>query len=289
MEGHHAGEQVRVELLRGLAEIDRTIVAIGSHDLVLDVAASALRAADPLITLASSNVGSLGGLVALRDGLCHLAGSHLLDPATGEYTLPYIDRMLRRRTPTSPWSGWCTATRGCSSPPATRWGSTGIDDLDPPRPALRQPPARRRHPGPARPRAAPAAASTRPRSAATPARSTPTSASPPRSPPAGPTPAWASCAAARAFGLDFVPVAREPYDLVLRAEPAGRRRCSPRCGRCWSDPTFRAERRGAGRLLLRRDRPADPLAHWRAALRGRVIIVALPEVQIGMDAGGEAL
>ena len=94
VEGHHAGEQVRVELLRGLGEIDRTIVAIGSHDLVLDLAASALRAADPLITLASSNVGSLGGLVALRDGLCHIAGSHLLDPATGEYTLPYVDRLL---------------------------------------------------------------------------------------------------------------------------------------------------------------------------------------------------
>ena len=30
----------------------------------------------------------------MRDGLCHLAGSHLLDPATGEYTLPYLDRVL---------------------------------------------------------------------------------------------------------------------------------------------------------------------------------------------------
>src|SRR4051794_9364098 len=89
LEGHHAGEQVRVELLRGLSEIGRTIVAIGSHDLVLDLAASALRAADPLITLASSNVGSLGGLVALRDGLCHVAGSHLLDPLTGEVQLAY--------------------------------------------------------------------------------------------------------------------------------------------------------------------------------------------------------
>jgi len=48
----------------------------------------------PLITLDSSNVGSLGGLVALRDGLCHLAGSHLLDPAGGEYTLPYLDRIF---------------------------------------------------------------------------------------------------------------------------------------------------------------------------------------------------
>src|SRR5215468_8922643 len=93
MEGHHAGAAVPVELLRGLDEIARTIVAIGSHDLVLDLAASALRAEDPLITLASSNVGSLGGLVALRDGLCHLAGSHLLDPDSGEYTLPYLDRV----------------------------------------------------------------------------------------------------------------------------------------------------------------------------------------------------
>ena len=83
-----------MELLRGLDEISGTIVAIGSHDLVLDLAASALRADDPRVTLASSNVGSLGGLVALRDGLCHLAGSHLLDPATGEYTLPYLDRIL---------------------------------------------------------------------------------------------------------------------------------------------------------------------------------------------------
>jgi putative molybdopterin biosynthesis protein len=94
VEGHHAGSSVPVELLRGLDEIARTIVAIGSHDLVLDLASSALRADDPMVTLASSNVGSLGGLVALRDGLCHIAGSHLLDPETGEYTLPYVDRVF---------------------------------------------------------------------------------------------------------------------------------------------------------------------------------------------------
>jgi putative molybdopterin biosynthesis protein len=97
LEGHHAGDEVDVALLRGVAAIERTIVVIGSHDLVLDVAASELRAADPGVTLASSNVGSLGGLVALRDGLCHIAGSHLLDPETGEYTLPYVDRVLGER------------------------------------------------------------------------------------------------------------------------------------------------------------------------------------------------
>jgi putative molybdopterin biosynthesis protein len=94
VEGHHAGSLVPVDLLRGLDEITRTIVAIGSHDMVLDLASSFLRAADPMVTLASSNVGSLGGLVALRDGLCHVAGSHLLDPASGEYTLPYVERIF---------------------------------------------------------------------------------------------------------------------------------------------------------------------------------------------------
>jgi len=62
--------------------------------MVLDLASSFLRADDAMVTLASSNVGSLGGLVALRDGLRHIAGSHLLDPASGEYTLPYVDRVF---------------------------------------------------------------------------------------------------------------------------------------------------------------------------------------------------
>jgi putative molybdopterin biosynthesis protein len=97
LEGHHAGEEVTVRLLRGVGEIERTIVATGSHDLVLDLAASTLRERDPRLTLASSNVGSLGGLTALRDGLCHVAGSHLLDPETGEYTLPYLERLLPGR------------------------------------------------------------------------------------------------------------------------------------------------------------------------------------------------
>jgi putative molybdopterin biosynthesis protein len=97
LEGRHAGDEVEVRLLRALEEIEHTIVITGSHDLILDLAASALRTRDPGVTLASSNVGSLGGLTALRDGLCHLAGSHLLDPASGEYTLPYLERLLPGR------------------------------------------------------------------------------------------------------------------------------------------------------------------------------------------------
>jgi putative molybdopterin biosynthesis protein len=128
-EGHHAGSTISVELLRGLDEISGTIVAIGSHDLVLDLAASALRADDPMVTLASSNVGSLGGLVALRDGLCHIAGSHLLDPATGEYTVPYVDQVFGAAAPEVAIVRLVHREQGLLVAPGNPLGIGGIDDL----------------------------------------------------------------------------------------------------------------------------------------------------------------
>ncbi|MBL7162642.1 MAG: molybdopterin biosynthesis protein [Anaerolineales bacterium] len=91
-QGMPAGEQVRVRLYRSPKEIERTIFAIGSHDISLDVMAQFLAARGR--RLASANVGSLGGLVALRREEAHLAGSHLLDPDSGEYNLPYIRQYL---------------------------------------------------------------------------------------------------------------------------------------------------------------------------------------------------
>jgi putative molybdopterin biosynthesis protein len=127
VEGHAAGDDVEVALTRDLTDIRRTIVAIGSHDLVLDLAASHLRARDPRVTLASSNVGSLGGLVALRDGLCHLAGSHLLDPETGVYTLPYLERILPGHDLTVVR---LVNRRQCLMvAPGNPLGITGLDDL----------------------------------------------------------------------------------------------------------------------------------------------------------------
>ena len=79
VQGLEAGAKVRVRLYRSPAEIERTIFAIGSHDMTLDLLAQFL--AERGRRLVSANVGSLGGLVALRRGEAHLAGSHLLDPA----------------------------------------------------------------------------------------------------------------------------------------------------------------------------------------------------------------
>ena len=93
-EGLDAGSDVSVELLRPLAEVENTIVAIGSHDLTLDLMSSFLRRVPSSVKLSSSHIGSLGGLIALRRGEAHLAGSHLLHEATGEYNIPYIERYL---------------------------------------------------------------------------------------------------------------------------------------------------------------------------------------------------
>jgi putative molybdopterin biosynthesis protein len=93
-EGAEAGAAVTVHLYRRPQDIDRSIVAIGSHDLTLDLIAQFLAERHAGMRLVSAHVGSLGGLVALRRGEAHLAGSHLLDPETGDYNTAYVRRYL---------------------------------------------------------------------------------------------------------------------------------------------------------------------------------------------------
>jgi len=92
MQGVEAGEQVQARLYRSKQEIDRTIFCIGSHDVILDLMAQFLSEHER--RLVSANVGSQGGLVALKRGEAHLAGSHLLDPQTGDYNVRYIRQYL---------------------------------------------------------------------------------------------------------------------------------------------------------------------------------------------------
>ena len=91
-QGLTAGEEVNVRLYRSPGEIENTIFAIGSHDMTLDIMAQYL--AKKGRRLVSANVGSLGGLIAIRRGEAHLGGSHLLDPENGEYNLSYIRQYL---------------------------------------------------------------------------------------------------------------------------------------------------------------------------------------------------
>jgi putative molybdopterin biosynthesis protein len=93
-EGLEAGEQVEVELLRPGYEIENTVVIIGSHDITLDLLANEVKKYYPELNISSAHVGSMGGIMALKRGECHMAGIHLLDPDTGEYNVPYIKRYL---------------------------------------------------------------------------------------------------------------------------------------------------------------------------------------------------
>jgi len=93
-EGIHERQKIDVELLRTVEEAENAIVVVGSHDVALDVLANHLHRRHPERSLSSSNVGSLGGLLALKGGEAHLAGSHLLDEDSGEYNLPYVKRLL---------------------------------------------------------------------------------------------------------------------------------------------------------------------------------------------------
>ncbi len=96
-EGFGAGAEVDVEMLREKKDVENTVVCIGSHDNALDILANVLKKNHPAYSLSSAHVGSMGGLIALKKGEAHMAGTHLLDEETGEYNISYIRRILGQK------------------------------------------------------------------------------------------------------------------------------------------------------------------------------------------------
>ena len=93
-EGIEAEKPVLTELLISEEQLWQTLVVIGSHDNTLDVLATLLRRHHPHLRLSSAHVGSTGGLMALKNRRAHFGGSHLFDPETNSYNVPYIQRLL---------------------------------------------------------------------------------------------------------------------------------------------------------------------------------------------------
>ncbi|MFW5837536.1 MAG: molybdopterin biosynthesis protein [Desulfovibrionaceae bacterium] len=94
-EGLDAGERVTAELLVDEEELSRVLVHVGSHDNTLDLLADELMLADPPLRLVSSHVGSLAGLTALAQGGALFAGAHLFDPDSGDFNFPFIAKYLK--------------------------------------------------------------------------------------------------------------------------------------------------------------------------------------------------
>lgn len=91
--GITAGSKVSVNLLRDFEPLD-TLLAVGSHDLALELLGVFLQRKIPSASLSCTNVGSMGGVMAIRNNEAHIAGVHLLDEVTGVYNLSYVEKFL---------------------------------------------------------------------------------------------------------------------------------------------------------------------------------------------------
>ena len=92
-DGLAAGTVTDVKLVdsRGAGQ---NILAVGSHDLALDILGVYLKRQGNL-TLSCANVGSMGGIMAVRNNEAHIAGIHMLDEQTGEYNVPFVNKYLK--------------------------------------------------------------------------------------------------------------------------------------------------------------------------------------------------
>jgi len=126
-EGITQDELIEAELLVDHDELENTIVVIGSHDITIDIMADEIRRGGRNIRISSGNAGSMGGLMAIRKGICHFAGAHLLDTQTGEYNVSYIKRYLKG----IPVSLFCLVLRdqGLIVQKGNPKGITGLKDL----------------------------------------------------------------------------------------------------------------------------------------------------------------
>lgn len=90
LEGYEAGSTVRIRLLRPLSELRQRLVAIGSHDPLMDELADLMHKENPELCMSSSHAGSMGGIMAIRRKESHIAGIHLLDVNDGTYNVNFV-------------------------------------------------------------------------------------------------------------------------------------------------------------------------------------------------------
>ena len=93
-EGLEAGEEVEIRLNKPLAEIENTLIVTGSHDPLIDEFSDFLARKGVPFRVCSTHVGSMGAIYAVRDGLAHMGGIHLLDTETGKYNKSYVEKYL---------------------------------------------------------------------------------------------------------------------------------------------------------------------------------------------------
>ena len=92
VEGYEAGAEVNIRLLCEPEKLSNTLVVIGSHDPLLDELGDFMHIANNDVFMSSAHVGSMGGVMAVRRGEAHAAGCHLLDTETGKYNVSFVKK-----------------------------------------------------------------------------------------------------------------------------------------------------------------------------------------------------
>jgi excisionase family DNA binding protein len=79
--------------------IEGALLGSGSNDPILDILKTYIRKSYPEFYIFSANTGSTDGLKALNQRYTDIAWSHLLDPKSGEYNIPYLSTYLPNLKP----------------------------------------------------------------------------------------------------------------------------------------------------------------------------------------------
>jgi putative molybdopterin biosynthesis protein len=94
VEGYSEGEHVPCELLRDVNELRGRLYILGSHDFSLDVMRDIIKKSSPGTDLISTHIGSLGGVIAFKKGVVDLCTTHILDEKEKVYNIPVVKKYL---------------------------------------------------------------------------------------------------------------------------------------------------------------------------------------------------
>jgi len=205
------GRGAMVDLLVDPEVVERTVVVLGC-DPALALLSAHLSRRYPNLRLLWTHAGSLAALRGLARGEAHAAGTHLRDPETGEFNLPFVRRELAGRrlhvVTLTEWQQGLIVARGNPR------GIAGPTDLARPDITIvnREPGSGSR----AMLDAALRAAGVTPEQVRGYARELPTHLAVAEAVASGAADVGPGiAAAARALGLEFIPLQEERYDLVI--------------------------------------------------------------------------
>jgi molybdate-binding protein/DNA-binding transcriptional regulator YhcF (GntR family) len=99
----------------------------GSSDLSVELLGRSLIEQTPSVTLATDFIGSLGGLMAVARGEADIAGAHLWDEVTGAYNVPFVQRVLPNRKVVM--LNLVQRLQGLIVPPGNPQGLAAVSDL----------------------------------------------------------------------------------------------------------------------------------------------------------------